>query len=252
MPLDIDQFEDGAPLRTPPTSERLIRFLLAHDEQAFTRQELADAIDAAPETVGTNLTRLKDRGLLRHREPYWAITDDHEHARAVLQRRFDDEMITELRRLADWDDWPERRTSTVERDSTSTDGSEQTSETDHSASSASTDEATRSSTHRTAATEYVDRVRTGVDDAVEQLSLFGSVARDEATAGSDVDVFVVVSDDADFASVDDQLLDIAYDVQLEYGVRIEVHSLTAHEFETRTQRGDPFLRTVLEAGEQCV
>lgn len=251
MPLDIDQFEDGDTLDTPATSERLIRFLLTHDEQAYTRQELADAIDAAPETVGTNLTRLKDRGLLRHREPYWAFTDDHDRAREVLRSRFDAETFTELTRLDDWGDGSGHHPSTAEQDPGSVDDLEQANS-DSSTSSIATDDARGSATHRAAATEYVDRVRDQLDDVVEHLYLFGSVARDEAAAESDVDVFTVVSDAADFASVDDRLLDIAYDVQLEYGVRIEVHSLTAREFETRTERNDPFVRTVLTEGEHCV
>jgi len=43
-------------------------------------EDLADAIEAVPETVGTNLNRLKSRGLVRHQAPYWAFTDDRAHA----------------------------------------------------------------------------------------------------------------------------------------------------------------------------
>jgi hypothetical protein len=67
-----------------------------------------------------------------------------------------------------------------------------------------------------------------------------------------VDVLAVISDEADYATVDDQLLDIAYDVQLEYGARVEVHSIRASEFAARNERGDPFIRTVLAAGEEGV
>lgn len=210
MPIDIDRFENAENLRNPPTSERIIRFLVAHDDQAYTRREIADAIGANPETVGTNLTRLKERGLVRHREPYWTLTDDRERAIDVLRARY-------------------------EPNSTSLSSGE-----------------TTTRPRREAAKTFFERVRDRLDDAVNGLYLFGSVARDTATADSDVDVLAVVADDADYATVDDQLLDIAYDVQLEYGVRVEVHSIRASEFAARRERGEPFVRTVVEEDESGV
>jgi predicted nucleotidyltransferase len=103
--------------------------------------------------------------------------------------------------------------------------------------------------HRKAAAAFIERVRDSLDDAIEALYLFGSVARDSETAGSDVDVLAVIADDANFAAVDDQLLDLAYDVQLEYAVRVEVHAIQASEFAARKDRGEPFVRTVVEEGE---
>lgn len=58
------------------TAELIVEFLVENSEQAFTRSEIAEAIDRAPTTVGTNLSRLKDRGLVRQRKRHWAITDD--------------------------------------------------------------------------------------------------------------------------------------------------------------------------------
>jgi Mn-dependent DtxR family transcriptional regulator len=52
--------------------------LLSNSDQAFTRAEIASAIEEAPNTVGTALSRLKDRELVRHKGDYWAITDDTE------------------------------------------------------------------------------------------------------------------------------------------------------------------------------
>ena len=37
MPIDIDSFEDAEVLREPPTGERILRFLLVHDDNAYTR-----------------------------------------------------------------------------------------------------------------------------------------------------------------------------------------------------------------------
>lgn len=56
-------------------------------------------------------------------------------------------------------------------------------------------------------------------------------------------------DEADYASADDTLLALAYDVELEHGVRVEVYSVRANEFARRRERGDPFVRSVLAAAE---
>lgn len=221
MPVDVDRFE--AAEAEPTTSERILRFLASHDEQAYTRREIADAIDGDPETVGTNLTRLKRRGLVRHRQPYWAFTDDRERAREALSDRYDEAamavLLDESEESADGDDGPASREKRGERP------------------------------HRTAAAAYFRRVEDELGDEVPALYLFGSVARAEETTSSDVDVLAVVSEEADFAAVDDRLLEIAFDVQLEHDVPIEVHAIRAGEFHARRERGDPFVRGVLVEGE---
>jgi predicted nucleotidyltransferase/DNA-binding transcriptional ArsR family regulator len=251
MPIDIDRFKDEDALRDPPTSERIIRFLIEHDDNAYTRGEIADAIDANPETVGTNLTRLKDRGLVRHREPYWAVTDDRERAITTLRDRYDDAALTDLLGTEDGTEWKAHAITPDEfntpRGDIDADG---TPEADNTGASSSTKPPTNP--HREAAAAFFERVRDRLDTILDALYLFGSVARASATADSDVDVLAVISDDADYATVDDQLLDIAYDIQLEYGVRVEVHSIQASEFAARKERGDPFIRTVVQEGETGV
>lgn len=226
MPIDIDRFEEAEDLGDPPTSVRIVRFLLANDDAAYTRREIADAIGADPETVGTNLTRLKDRGLVRHREPYWALAADREHVVETVRERYGDVLGDEL--LAD-------------------DGGEDTAA---GASGSSSRGCENPGLHREAAEAFARRARSRIGDRVDALHLFGSVARGTERAGSDsdVDVLAVVADDADFAAVDDALLDAAYDVQLEFGVPVEVHSIRAGEFADRRERGEPFVRTVLEEG----
>lgn len=107
MPISIDKFEDDEELRERTTSERVVRFLLTHDEQAFTRSEIADALDVAPNTVGTNLSRLKERELVRHQEPYWAITDDCERVASAFKTRAEDAYLNELLGEEEWDEWKE-------------------------------------------------------------------------------------------------------------------------------------------------
>lgn len=110
MPIGIDRFKDGE-FRERPTGERIVQFLLAHDQQAFTRAEIAEALDVAPNTVGTNLSRLKDRELVRHREPYWAITDDRERVASAFRARAEDVHLNELLGEEEWDEWADHAAS---------------------------------------------------------------------------------------------------------------------------------------------
>lgn len=96
MPVNIDDFEAGDLPSGPSVPAQVVAYLAAHDDQAFTRSEIANAIDEPPNTVGTALSRLKDRELVRHRGDYWAITDDRQRVAAAYDlqaasRHLDDE-----------------------------------------------------------------------------------------------------------------------------------------------------------------
>lgn len=102
--------------------------------------------------------------------------------------------------------------------------------------------------HAVAAEAFAERARDRFGDAVADLYVFGSTARGEARGlSSDVDVLVVLADDADHAAVDDALHDIAYDVMLEYGPVVELHVLTESAFE-RTNGENPFVRRAISEG----
>lgn len=93
MPIDITEFEQTEEAERT-TAECIVEFLLENREKAFTRSEIATAIDRNPNTVGSNLSRLKDRGLVRHRKQHWAITDDLD--RVVEAMRFSN-LLSSLR-----------------------------------------------------------------------------------------------------------------------------------------------------------
>jgi Mn-dependent DtxR family transcriptional regulator len=78
VPVSIDDFESGDLPRGPSVPQQTVSFLYANRDRAFTRSEIARGIDEDPNTVGTALSRLKNRGLVRHKGEYWAITDDLE------------------------------------------------------------------------------------------------------------------------------------------------------------------------------
>jgi hypothetical protein len=83
MPVSIDDFESGDLPSGPSVPEQVVTYLHTHRNQAYTRSEIATAIDADPNTVGTALTRLKERDLVRHRGEYWAITNDTDRVTAA-------------------------------------------------------------------------------------------------------------------------------------------------------------------------
>jgi len=89
MPISIDRF-DEEPAEVLDLQEgthpyRLLQFLAAHREQAFTQTELHEATDIKRGSVGAALSRLEDRGLVRHRGRYWAVAEDDRLASYAAQ-----------------------------------------------------------------------------------------------------------------------------------------------------------------------
>jgi predicted nucleotidyltransferase len=102
---------------------------------------------------------------------------------------------------------------------------------------------TPSEVHEQAFRAFARRARDELGKQIHELILFGSVARGEARGiDSDVDVFVVL----DSKEYQDGLREIAYDVQLEYGVVLSLHTKTKERFEER--KDHPFVRNVLAEG----
>ena len=76
MPVRIEEFETGELPTGPSVPEQVLTYLHANRDKAFTRSEIATGINEDPNTVGTALSRLKQRDLVRHKGEYWAITND--------------------------------------------------------------------------------------------------------------------------------------------------------------------------------
>lgn len=101
----------------------------------------------------------------------------------------------------------------------------------------------RETPHRRAADAFVRRVRERYGDAIERVLLYGSVARhEELGIDSDVDLLLVLGDDVDTAAYEERIRDLAYDVELEYGVILSLVVLSASEYESRADR--PFFEHV--------
>ncbi|WP_096393428.1 helix-turn-helix domain-containing protein [Halorubrum trapanicum] len=90
MPIGIDAFDDEpeAALDVAPGTQpyRVLSFLAEYDDQAFTQTEIHEETGIKRGSVGAVLSRLDDRGLVRHRGRYWAIAEDERLASFAAQR----------------------------------------------------------------------------------------------------------------------------------------------------------------------
>lgn len=75
MPISIDEFETHSPDRRETNAERVVRFLVENRDKAYKAIEIAEAVDVDRNSIHPVLSRLEERGLVRHREPYWAVGD---------------------------------------------------------------------------------------------------------------------------------------------------------------------------------
>ncbi len=81
-------------------------------------------------------------------------------------------------------------------------------------------------------------------EKVERIILYGSVARNSANLGSDVDLFVVVSGEAE-----EELYGIASEINEREGSSIVLDILTEEKLEKMKRAKDPFLNTLKEEGK---
>ncbi|MEM4782154.1 MAG: MarR family transcriptional regulator [Halalkalicoccus sp.] len=111
MSIDIERFEEGDPdsWDEPTNAQRVLGFLAEHDDRAWKQSEIADRTGVKRGSIGAVLARLHERGLVRHRGEYWAITDDRGRLRdavdlhritSLLDERYGSERRSEWREHA--------------------------------------------------------------------------------------------------------------------------------------------------------
>ena len=105
MPVRFDEYEEHAAemdWRSTPGSNAatVMAFLVRHGDTGFTPSEIAAETDLPAGSVGPTLQRLHERGLVRHREPYWAAAEDDRIASYAA-------MLRGTEALADDDAWSE-------------------------------------------------------------------------------------------------------------------------------------------------
>lgn len=99
MPISIDQFDeepaDVLDIQEGTQPYRVLRFLATNSEQAFTQTEIHEATGIKRGSVGAVLSRLDDRGLVRHRGRYWAVAEDDRLASYAAQTQASSGSITD-------------------------------------------------------------------------------------------------------------------------------------------------------------
>ena len=89
MPINIDRFDEESTevldIQEDTQPYRILQFLAEHDDKAFTQTEVHEATEIKRGSVGAVLSRLEDRGLVRHRGRYWAIGEDDRLASYAAQ-----------------------------------------------------------------------------------------------------------------------------------------------------------------------
>jgi len=98
-----------------------------------------------------------------------------------------------------------------------------------------------------ALTEFVKRLRHDLPANVVDVRLFGSEARGDATPECDIDVLVVVQPENERVALEDRVIDIAFDVNLEFGVYVSPRVVTPEILNHPVWRETSFIRNV--AGE---
>ena len=85
--IDIDEFEDADPdeFEERNDTERIVLFLDEHDDRAWKAATIAERLGLETDALSALLSRLKERGLVRHKRPYWAITNDEERLQSAYQ-----------------------------------------------------------------------------------------------------------------------------------------------------------------------
>lgn len=106
MPIDIETFERESTFEgdEPTNGELIVGFLSEHDDKAWTRGEIADATGLDPNVVSSVLNRLQERGLVRHKSPYWALGDES-RVRAAYDFRDSLNALNERLGEEDMEEW---------------------------------------------------------------------------------------------------------------------------------------------------
>ena len=92
------------------------------------------------------------------------------------------------------------------------------------------------------------RLRANLPEHVLDIRLYGSEARGDGTPESDIDVLVVVQPDAERSALETRIVDIAFDVNLQFDVFISPFVVTPEILNHPVWRETPFIETVLREG----
>lgn len=104
----------------------------------------------------------------------------------------------------------------------------------------------RQELYETVVEELRDKLVSQLGDRVEAIIVYGSVARGEATEGSDIDLLIISAAKKDLI---DQAFDVSFRIDLENGTLTTLNFYTPKEFLDNLARGEPLLREVMREGK---
>lgn len=117
MPIEVDEFEkapeNALEIDRDTNQWRVAEFLLQHRNQAFTPKEIESRVDVPDGAIGVLLSRLEDRGVVRHRGKYWAIERDDSLA-ALSAMTASTQALNEELGEEDLEEWAEQAEEDVE------------------------------------------------------------------------------------------------------------------------------------------
>jgi Mn-dependent DtxR family transcriptional regulator len=109
MSIDIDQFDERSPEELAELSnpEQVLKFLYENRDQAWKATEIARRTAVNENSLHPVLGRLEERELVRHKGPYWAITDDMDRLRQAYDVHRATRLFDDLYGEEDRDKWIE-------------------------------------------------------------------------------------------------------------------------------------------------
>ena len=94
--------------------------------------------------------------------------------------------------------------------------------------------------------EFASRVRERFPDEVRDVRLFGSKARGDHHADSDIDILVIAR--TDDWRLHDEMRQVGYELDETIGYRLSIQVISEQRFEHARQRHFQFAMSVLEEG----
>jgi DNA-binding IclR family transcriptional regulator len=94
MSIDIDQFDERSPEELADLSnpEHVLRFLYENRDRAWKAKEIARRTPVPENSIHPVLSRLNEQEFVRHKAPYWALTNDLDR----LRQAYDHHRVTRL------------------------------------------------------------------------------------------------------------------------------------------------------------
>lgn len=99
---------------------------------------------------------------------------------------------------------------------------------------------------RSALSAYIEQVSAALGSEVVSITLYGSQARGEAVAGSDIDLLVIIRQDS--PGLRQALADLAWQVQYEHDVVISDLIRSAGQYKQMKSQGFPYYQSIQREG----